>query len=410
MSDLAKGPASGFLFQFEIALLELSKLEANQSISIEKIDDIGKEDDKGTFICTIQAKHSISLSGANFGTTSTDLWKTVINWIDKIKLNVLNDSNEFVAVTNKKIPANSIVRDFQKVSFKVLVQKIDDLKNQQQVAYDKKYKLNPKNGKTLKATISRLEKIVKHDKEFEIIVKNFKFIEGINAKEEFLNKTFLNSVKSIDKKNEIYQRFYGWICETSFENWKDGKEAHFSKIQFDQKYLFIINNHSLVEGIFRTKKQLLDNETIDIHSIAKNELFIKQIEDIERPFKDEIIRNAVLDFIMFDLEMTYLITSKSGTILTKLDFEEFQDNCEEQWNTIKKLHIRKSLDKYSDEEIVEICCCIYDDIMTKIVVDFQNEYSFNATNRYIQNGTFLRLSNIPKIGWHPDWAAKYKKP
>lgn len=408
MSDLAKGSVAGFIFQFEIALLELSQLNANESISIEKVDDIGKEDDKGTYICTIQAKHSISLSGSNFGTTSVDLWKTINNWIDKIKVKTLDATNEFLAITNQKIPNNSIVRDFNKLSFADLFQKIIDLKSNQQIVYDEKIKLDNTKGKTIRETISRLEKVIAHKNEFEIIVNKFKFTENVDVKEEFLNRTFLNSLDSDDKKNDIYQRFYGWITETSFEKWKNNGEAIFSKAQFDKKYAFIISNHTLIEGIFRTKRQLNTDEVIDIAKINKNELFIKQIEDIDRPFNDEIIRDAILDYIMSDIEITYLITNQNGTIMTKSDFEEFQEKCQEKWNDVKKRHIRKSFNKYSDDELIEISCDIYDEIMQQLKVDFQDSYSFNDTNRYIQNGTFLKLSNIPKIGWHPQWEIKYK--
>jgi hypothetical protein len=409
MSDLAKGSVAGFIFQFEIALLELSQLKANESISIEKIDDVGKEDDRGTYICTIQAKHSISLSGTNFATTSVDLWKTINNWIDKIKSNTLNDTNEFLAITNQKIPNNSIVRDFNKLSFDDLFQKVVDLKLSQEMAYEEKIKLDTTKGKSIKETISRLEKVISHKNEFKVIVQNFKFTEKVNPKDEFLNKTFLNSLESDDKKNDIYQRFCGWITETSFENWKDGREAIFSKSQFDKKYALIISNHTLIEGIFRTKRQLSKEEVIDVNSIDKNETFIRQIEDIERPFNEEIVRKAILDYIMSDIEISYLITNKNGVTMIKSDFEEFQEKCLEKWNDVKKRYIRKSINKYSDDELIEISCSIYDEIMQQIEVSYQDSYAFNDSNKYIQNGTFLKLSNIPKIGWHPDWETKYKK-
>lgn len=409
MSDLAKGSVAGFIFQFEIALLELSQLNVGESISIEKVDDIGKEDDKGTYLCTIQAKHSICLSGSNFGNTSVDLWKTINNWIDKVKLKTLDETNEFIAVTNQKIPNNSIIRDFNKLSFDDLFQKVIDLKLSQQIAYDEKIKIDAKKGKTIKETISRLEKVISHKEEFKVILRKFKFTEMVSAKEEFLNKTFLNALDSDDKKNSIYQKFCGWITETSFENWKNGREAVFSKSQFDKKYALIISNHTLIEGIFRTKRQLSTEVVIDINSVDKNELFIRQIEDIDRPFNDEIVRDAILDYIMSDIEISYLITNKDGVTMIKSDFEEFQDKCLEKWSDVKKRYIRKPISKYSDDEIIEISCNIYDEIMQQIKVSYQDSYAFNDTNRYIQNGTFLKLSNIPKIGWHPDWETKYKK-
>lgn len=51
---------------------------------------------------------------------------------------------------------------------------------------------------------------------------------------------------------------------------------------------------------------------------------------------------------------------------------------------------------------------IYDQVMDSLNVEFSGAISFDYTNKYIQNGTFLNLSNIPSLGWHPNWKTKYK--
>ena len=97
----AKGPSSGYIYQFEVALLVLSNSEKNQSIVIECIDDIAKIDERGAYICTIQAKHSIASTGKSLGNTSEDLWKTLNIWIKNIKEGKLTSESEFIAYTNK---------------------------------------------------------------------------------------------------------------------------------------------------------------------------------------------------------------------------------------------------------------------------------------------------------------------
>ena len=54
----AKGPSSGYIYQFEVALLVLSNSEKNQSIVIECIDDIAKIDERGAYICTIPVSYT----------------------------------------------------------------------------------------------------------------------------------------------------------------------------------------------------------------------------------------------------------------------------------------------------------------------------------------------------------------
>ena len=63
MSDSAKGPGAGYIYQFELALVELAKMSNANVLSIEKMDDLAMQDTKGHYIMTIQAKHSISATG-----------------------------------------------------------------------------------------------------------------------------------------------------------------------------------------------------------------------------------------------------------------------------------------------------------------------------------------------------------
>jgi hypothetical protein len=47
--------------------------------------------------------------------------------------------------------------------------------------------------------------------------------------------------------------------------------------------------------------------------------------------------------------------------------------------------------------------------MHRLKLDFNESNKFNTENIYIKNGSFLKLSNIPRIGWHPDWEATFIK-
>ena len=80
----------------------------------------------------------------------------------------------------------------------------------------------------------------------------------------------------------------------------------------------------------------------------------------------------------------------------------------DKWNKIKKKYIRKNIEAHSNQELSIVACNIYDEIMQEVILEFQDSEKFNDSNRYIQNGTFLRLSNSPKIGWRPDWEKLYK--
>lgn len=229
MSDSAKGPAAGYIFQFEIALLELLNLSSDEAISIEKVDDIAIEDNKSTYIFTIQAKHSIS-TGSNFGSTSEDLWKTFKIWITKLNNGILNSSNKYKAVTNKKIPSSSIIKSFGKVPFDDLIKKVESVKMNQEAKLLQKQAAS-KNTAGTKKIIDLIDFCLLHKKEFQTIVDNLEITEEFKVKDLFINQVFLASAPDIIKDN-MYQGLLGWLFDKSKEYWIDKKEAIFKRSDF----------------------------------------------------------------------------------------------------------------------------------------------------------------------------------
>ncbi|MEP3209540.1 MAG: ABC-three component system protein [Maribacter sp.] len=409
MKDSAKGPSSGYIFQFEIALLELSKLKKLESISIEKIDDIAKEDENGTYTLTAQAKHSISLSGKTFGNTSEDLWKTINIWVDKIRLNILTEKNKFKAITNVGIPNNSIIRKFTSNSFAENIGQIKRLRHKQQLKVDEKIERGEA-APSISKTISLIDYALEHSDELEIIFENFSYEEHYEIKDDFFNAILIGNVEDDTLKESFYQSFYGWIIQKSKEMWLHQKEAVFTRKDFEDKYNHIRDNHTIVNAssMFRNRKTLEAIQSIDT-GVNRSELFIRQLSDIERDQEDkeDIIREAIIDFILCDIEIAYFI--KHNKSFTKVDFEDFEDLCIKKWKEVKRKHISQNIANYSLEQLNDFSIKICDEVLTEVKLSFHNSFGFDDSNKYIQNGTFLNLTNIPKIGWHPDWKKKYSK-
>ena len=159
---------------------------------------------------------------------------------------------------------------------------------------------------------------------------------------------------------------------------------------------------------FRKKEDLQIEKPFDQNLIKKDQIFIKQIDEIDRYKKEEIIEEAIIDYLCRDIEMSYLITGIS--IITREDFKAFENKCFQKWREVSRRFITKSnIDEYTLEELNNLAIKIYDEIMQNLKVDFKESFGFNDSNKYIQNGTFLNLSDSPKIGWHPKWQEKYLK-
>lgn len=405
MTDSAKGPSSGYIYQFEIGLLELLRLKKHEFLSIEKGDDIAVEDSKGLYLMTVQAKHTISSTGKNFGNTSKDLWKTLALWIEKIKLGTISNNNRFIAVINSSTPNNSIVNVIGKKSFEDIWERIEKIKLQQ----SEKLKSISKSGASIQFILQKIDYVLSHKLEFKQVIDNFELIQYNNVRDEFLTNVSLSGAND-EIKDEFYYNIFGWFVTSCKEAWLNKTEAKFSRSDFDTKFNSLRDKHIIMKAVFRTKNSLDSLNPIDFDGIDYNSLYIKQIEEIERNDEDkqEIIKNAIVDFILRDIEVTYLI-SKDNSQITKYDFEEFEKKCEEKWKEVRRQIIKRNSSQYSEEELNDFAITVYDKVMIELEIKFQDYFGFNDMNRYIQNGTFLSLSNLPKIGWHPEWKKKYLK-
>lgn len=408
MTDKASGSAAGYLFQFEKALLLLTNLDNKTDyVSIESVDDIAKHKENGTVLITIQAKHSISNSGTTFEDTSYSLWRTLQIWIHKIELKIFNDKTEFICSSNKTIPDTSLLSQIISKPFDEVIQMIKDLLQKQKDKL-KKTSSKGKSAKTIKQTISLMEDVLAKQSAFKVVKNNLKVEVDKDIKEKFFTKLNLVSSKVTDLQREaVFESFYGWLTSSCRAKWNNGTEARFSKENFAEKWFYINTNPSIMNAIFRTKESLGTVSDSDIAKTRK-ELFVRQIEEIKRnkEAQERIIRNAILDFIYSDIEIFYIVDKGN---FTEDDFNTFLDECTKTWQNCFDQHVVKELSEYSDSEKNDLAIKIYDAIMNKIEIKFKDHFAFTNTNSYIRNGSFLKLSNEPRIGWHPDWKTKYIK-
>ncbi len=407
MKDSAKGSVSGYLFQFEKALLLLSSLDHDSDyISIESVDDIASHKENGTVLITNQAKHSITNSGQTFEDTSYSLWRTFEIWIIKLNEKVFNNSTKFVCCSNKEIKEKSLLRYIKQEKFDVAISKIEAL------LVDQQNKIQAKRDKGSKISAASLE-IVKlieftlsNRTAFEIIKNNLEIEALDNIKEQFYNRIHINvDMYDNDYREKVFTDFYGWLTYSSFAYWKQTKEAVISKKMFNEKYSVILFTPSLTNNIFRTREML---GTIEESVFSKNstELFVRQIEDLplNTAAKQRAVKNAIRDFIYSEIEIAHIV---SKGVFTQEDFEIFIEDCRVAWQTKFDAIFPLEIESYSADEKTKKAIEIFNFIMSDIQILFKDKFGFTSSNAYFKNGCFLQLSNEPKIGWHPEWDKLY---
>lgn len=402
MTDSASGSASGYIYQFQKALLTLSRLQKdNDFISIEAVDDIAAHDEKGSVLMTFQAKHSILASGTTFEDTSKAIWRTFEIWIQKINNSTFNNKTIFICTTNKKLPDDSLLIQIKNKPFKEVIDLITDLLAAQKVKL-----ASAKKGTYIQKTIDYIDFVLTNQSAFEIIKNNLEIEDDEDVKEKFIAELHLSTHYNDTIRDSIYDEFNGWISLGSKSKWMQSDIATFTKKSFNDKYYHITTNSSIMNAVFRTKKT---HGEIDDQLITKTrqEIFVTQLEDIKRNnnAKERIILKAIHDFIYSKVEIKHIIVKGD---YTEYDFEEFLEQCKDYWQDLFDSKVVNEIDDYDENDKNSISIEIYDCIMKSIELKFKQGFNFTTDNVYVKNGCFLNLSNRPEIGWRPDWEIKYK--
>lgn len=408
MSDSAAGSLTGFLYQFEKALALLATLSSpHDTVSIEMVDDVALQNSSDVVLMAVQAKHSISPNGTTFDDTSYALWRTIQLWIQKLANGTFNDQTIFVCSTNKTIPNDALVRKIKDNTLEDVLTEIKSLLASQEEKLEMLKKSDPKAGSSIQKVNSLIKFALANDSEFAQIKTKLDIQDNEDLEEKFYVALHMTSSEYTPaRKRATFESMYGWLVARSKARWKNGTDARFKKTDFDSRLAQVNSNPAIISAIFR-KKSWLGSLDAKLATDAKTELFVRQIVDIKRNqlAKERKIEKAIQDFLYHDIEVAHII--KSGN-LTDVDFEEFRKSCKERWQACYDAVVTKELDEYEDEVKNELAIRIFDEIMDKVVVSFQSGITFTQDNQYIHNGTFLKLSNLPEIGWHPEWESKYK--
>ena len=300
MRDGAIAPISGYIYQIEKALLLMPDLAADEFLSIEQVDDVAKHDGNGTVLLSVQVKHSISKSGTTFQDTSLSLWRTLEIWITKLREGIFNSDTTYCCSTNKEIPENYLIRYFESKPFEEIVIQIQNLLENQK---EKLTRLK-RGGKHVQRIILLIEYALQHKSLLKTIFSNLKIAVDNQPKEDFINRVYLNSRNITQlQKDAFYDEFCGWVVNNCQAKWKNSNEAIFNKEDFDTKYQQIRNNPSIMNAIFRNKKDLIGEE-IALFDRHRETLFVKQIQDLiwNKQAKERAINDAVMDYIYSEID------------------------------------------------------------------------------------------------------------
>lgn len=375
----------GFEYQFYYFLLSLLEMQQGDTVGFEVMEDVHIEN--GNKITFCQLKHTIQRNAhnqpINLTTSDIDLWKTLSLWVDIINKEIEKDTflqnSEFIFASNKS--DNDSNRFLTKFKTFLGDENINTMKS-----FLETYKTELKATDTKVSYISNILSLDSNTlKNFFSKIKFMLNLDEIrqNIKEVLRNEKYIKSDFRID---QTYIKLVGLLKDDFFDKVSNKVSVQYSQEEFALKVSSIFANMRSEAIPFISEIQYSQNQQI------LDMTFAKQLKDIAISNEDIYAHdyNRILTITnLKELHQNNEITQENINILDK--------NTEDIWQPVfEEIHLSQNNQNNNAKLVL---------LKTKqIDLDLAGQ---KISLRAISNGQFIKMSNIPKIGWKSSWKEDY---
>ncbi|PRS31717.1 hypothetical protein C6W19_21685 [Bacillus sp. RJGP41] len=382
MNSNAPGQLLGYSLQFPRALYHLLKCSPDESVCIEVLGDVAILNAEGGVI-TEEDKSSIN--GNPITDKSTDLWKTLSNWI---KANISGDLNilnsKFILYSNQS-GRKGIASKFSSAQNRVEAQAaIDYAKNKL-----KGIKSDHDIWEYYDFVINKNEKLlIKLVERFEVQIGN-----GTGYDE--VHKELLRQHVPKSQIGFISNNLSGWLFQEVIEKIVAREHAIISWKEFDKQFIVQFDRARRRELIDFTLQESYGKEIIKTQ-IKTRPLYLIQLEEIGLP-EDEIIE-AVVDYMRADTNREKWIESEIIDIGVA---EEFEDKLKSFWKNKSKLILLTKKGELNEKELGQML--LLECKLRQVTIRDMDPPDSTVA------GTYHALADELALGWHPNWEEIFVK-
>lgn len=380
----AQGPAAGFQYQFGRAFYWLACKQAGASVGIETADDVEIRNADGESTLE-QDKHAIDEKAQPFSDRSKGLWNTLSIWIDALHSGERSvESTAFLFVTNRIVP-NCIARRIASAKSPAEIDAcIANLQTAgkdppEHIAKIVSHVLDPRLVGSLREVIEKteLEDASNGTASAELRGKAIAYLQ--------LPTWCSNASESI--ANELS----GWLMTAVISAWEKRRPAWVQRDHFVNELYAIVARRK--REAIRERAAFLIPVTDDKVGREMGSPFVKQLHFISDD--DTVVDTAIREFIRCNIEKARL--SKEGNI-TDDDWDAFQDTLVSRWRKIRSRVLRMKNESAEPD--------IGFEIFSETTEDHKEKLAGSDTEQvYLTSGTYHRLANMLKVGWHPRYEA-----
>lgn len=382
MNSNAPGQLLGYSLQYPRALYHLLRFGPGDSVCVEVIGDVSITYEDGT-VLTEEDKSSISANPVT--NMSTDLWKTIHNWINAINTNVIDvNKTTFILYTNKA-GNKALIDVFHNVTTET--QAIDALKKVKRVLrnIDDKHDI-----------WSYYDFVInKHPEIFKRLLRKFEFhvIDGgIGFKEVRLEieKKLISKIH-IDF---LLENLCGWLQQELMSQISQRIPATITWETFQSKFSTIIERIHKRELIDFTLQSLPMVNELEKEK-KRRPVYIQQLDAIG--LSDDEVLEEVVCYLRATVNRGKWIEHE---IIDEDVAQDFEKRLSQYWNSrIKSLKITEKHRNANERGQLLLYDC---KARNETIRDMMPPSTTIA-------GTFHALADTLILGWHDDWETKFKE-
>ncbi len=404
MDDITKiqeqhtaGPqAAGFDYQFYYFIFLALELKHGQKIGFEVKDDVHIEKEDGGIIL-FQAKHTtlkkINNSAANLTSLDIDLWKTLNNWSEMIKIDSTILSNYFFCLITNKSDGNNRFKEILTLykaegSIDSLLRVIEDLRDKTE---------NPELKKYIKNVLSIRKKEAK-----QFYSKLTIETDTDNIIQKIKDKIYQN-IRNRDLVDPVFESLLSNMQEAKYVDIKDRKKFEISFSEFNSRF------GKCFRIAFKDKPLPKRQFPIKLPEKLDEQTFIKQLIDIGEIDSNS---NKIIDYTT---QMLQVVNNLSywveNNFILPTEMDEFKRDSIIKWENEFRAKYRQIEKRISQGTPIEDLDAEIKTLGLELVDAMRRESLTVAGDNLgtaLSNGHYYNLSDKPEIGWHFDWTKKYK--
>jgi len=391
----ALGPLVGFVYQIYYFLSRLLTIQDGETVSLEKIDDVGSETgEKRTYF---QLKHSINSKPSavkRMTERDTDLWKTLNMWVSIVKKQgdeavqrqwIAN--SEFVLVSNKNAENN---RFFELVeAYKKDDSNWDELEKfvNNQAAKDSKKESEGEEKKNIYLYTKNVNDYALKKELLKHVTVEFESDDELREKinREIQYKKFVPEKRVSDMRyiliGEITDSVVKGVTSYTMESFAEASAALFNDM--------------------RTRKFIPLNRKVELPVRPMEQTFVKQLQGVDDPLCDDPKEIVRMTEQKLRFENDYHAANEASGAQMQRQFEE---NMHTEWKNIFVRKNRKVNFMSGEEKIREAGWEVLDEVKGVHLKYDQDEIGLAESN-----GCYYHFSDgeTPQIGWRVDWETLY---